>query len=66
VVQFAVIISWEIQVAKHPEKQSAMKQVYHIYHWIYHQVEQRQITVSHVPGDENPVDIFTKPDMFTN
>ena len=50
-----------IQVAKHPEHQSTMKHVHRAYHWIRDQVEQRQISVSHVPGDENPADIFTKP-----
>ena len=35
--------------------------VHRAYHWIRDQVDQRQIAVSHVPGDENPVDIFTEP-----
>jgi len=50
-----------IQVAKHPEHQSTMKHVHRAYHWIRDQVMYKQITVSHVPGDENPADIFTKP-----
>jgi hypothetical protein len=50
-----------IQVAKHPEHQSTMKHVHRAYHWMRDQVEQKQIAVSHVPGDENPADIFTKP-----
>jgi hypothetical protein len=50
-----------IQVAKNPEHQSAMKHVHRAYHWIRDQVERKQIVVSHVPGDENPADIFTKP-----
>ena len=50
-----------IQVTKHPEHQSTMKHVHHAYHWIRDQVDQKQIAVSHVPGDENPADIFTKP-----
>ena len=50
-----------IQVAKHPEHQSTMKHVHHMYHWIHDLVDQRQITVSHIPGNENPADIFTKP-----
>ena len=49
-----------IQVLKHPEHQSTMKHVHHAYHWIHKQVEQQMITVCHVPGDENPADIFTK------
>lgn len=50
-----------IQVAKHPEHQSTMKHVHRAYHWIRELVDWQQITVSHVPGDENPADIFTKP-----
>jgi hypothetical protein len=50
-----------IQVAKHPEHQLTMKHVHWAYHWIHNQVEQGHITVSHVPGEENPTDIFTKP-----
>ena len=50
-----------IQVLKHPEHQSTMKHVHRAYHWIREQVEQQTITVCHVPGDENPADIFTKP-----
>ena len=50
-----------IQVLKHPEHQSTMKHVHRAYHWIREQVEQRTIAVCHIPGDENPADIFTKP-----
>jgi len=50
-----------IQVAKHLEHQSTMKHVHCAYHWIHDQVEQKQIAISHVPGNENPVDIFMKP-----
>ena len=50
-----------IQVAKNPEHQSTMKHVHRAYHWIRDQVERGQIVVSHIPGDENPADIFTKP-----
>jgi transposase InsO family protein len=50
-----------IQVAKHPEHQSTMKHVHRAYHWIRDHVEQGNITVSHVPGVDNPADIFTKP-----
>ena len=50
-----------IQVAKHPEHQSTMKHVHRAYHWICDLVDQKQIAVSHVPGNENPADIFTKP-----
>jgi len=49
-----------IQVLKHPEHQSTMKHVHRAYHWIRKQVEQQTIVVHHVPGDENPMDIFTK------
>jgi len=50
-----------IQVLKHPKYQSTMKHVHCAYHWIHKQIEQWMITMSHVPGDENPADIFTKP-----
>ena len=49
-----------IQVLKHPEHQSTMKHVHHTYHWICKQVKQQTIMVCHVPGDENPADIFMK------
>ena len=50
-----------LQVAKHPEHQSTMKHVHRAYHWIRDHVERGLISVSHVPGDLNPADIFTKP-----
>jgi len=50
-----------IQVAKHPEHQSTMKHVHHAYHWIRDLVDWKQIAVSHIPGNENPADIFMKP-----
>ncbi len=50
-----------IQVAKHLEHQSMMKHVHRTYHWIRGHIEQNLISVSHVPGDENLANIFTKP-----
>ena len=50
-----------IQVAKHPEHQSTMKHVHRAYHWIRDHIANNFISISHVPGDENPADIFTKP-----
>jgi len=50
-----------LQVAKHPEHQSTMKHVHRAYHWIRDHVSRGLITVSHVPGDLNLADIFTKP-----
>lgn len=50
-----------IQVAKHPEHQSTMKHIHQAYHWIWDHVDRKLISVSHVPGDLNPADIFTKP-----
>ena len=50
-----------IQVAKHPEHQSTMKHMHRAYHWIRSCVENGEVVVSHVPGAENPADIFTKP-----
>jgi len=50
-----------IQVAKHPEHQSTMKHVHRAYHWIRDHIAQGHIAVSHVPGNENPAELFTKP-----
>ena len=50
-----------IQVAKHPEHQSTMKHVHRAYHWIRDHIDKKLICVSHIPGDLNPADIFTKP-----
>jgi len=50
-----------IQVARHPEHQSTMKHVHRAYHWIRDHVDHNLIVVSHVPGDLNLADIFTKP-----
>jgi hypothetical protein len=52
---------WTLQVTKHLEHQCTMKHVHHAYHWICNHVNCGLITVSHVPGDLNPADIFTKP-----
>jgi hypothetical protein len=50
-----------IQVAKNPEHISTMKHVHRCYNWIRERVEDAQIRVGHIPGSENPADIFTKP-----
>ena len=50
-----------VQVVKHSEHQSTMKHVHCAYHWIRGHVEDSTISVSHVPGNENPADIFTEP-----
>ena len=50
-----------VQVVKHPEHQSTMKHVHRAYHWIRGHIEDGAILVSHVLGNENPADIFTKP-----
>jgi len=50
-----------IQVAKHLEHQSTMKHVHCAYHWIRDHIERGDISVTHVPGSENPANIFTKP-----
>jgi len=52
-----------LQVAKHPEHQSTMKHVHRAYHWIRGHVDCGLITISHIPGDANPADIFTKPEV---
>jgi len=50
-----------LQVVKHPEHQSTMKHIHRAYHWIHGHINHGLITVSHIPGDANPTDIFTKP-----
>jgi len=50
-----------LQVAKHLEHQSTMKHVHRAYHWICGHVNCRLITILHILGDANPMDIFTKP-----
>jgi hypothetical protein len=50
-----------VQVAKNPEHQSTMKHVNRSYHWIREKVTDGEIKVVHIPGTDNPADIFTKP-----
>jgi hypothetical protein len=50
-----------VQVAKNPEHQSTMKHVNRSYHWIREKVTDGEIKVVHIPGADNPADIFTKP-----
>jgi hypothetical protein len=50
-----------IQVAKNPEHQSTMKHVHRCYHWIREKVEAQELRVTHVAGNDNVADIFTKP-----
>jgi hypothetical protein len=50
-----------ILVAKNPEHQSTMKHVNRSYHWIRQKVANKEIKVEHIPGADNPADIFTKP-----
>ncbi len=49
-----------LQVTRHPEHQSAMKHAHRAYQWIRDHLDRGLIAVSHVPGDLNPADIFTK------
>ena len=30
------------------------------YHYIWEQVEDQRVTICHIPGEDNPVDLFTK------
>lgn len=49
------------QVVRNPEHQSTMKHVHRCWNWIRSHVADGFIEVRHVPGNENPADIFTKP-----
>ena len=31
------------------------------YHYIREQVEDEKVTICHIPGEDNPADLFTKP-----
>ena len=31
------------------------------HHYIWEQVEDQQVTICHIPGEDNPADLFTKP-----
>ncbi|CAG8631360.1 2345_t:CDS:1, partial [Acaulospora colombiana] len=49
------------QVMKNPEHQSSMKHVHRSYNWVREKVENKDLRVCRVAGEDNPADIFTKP-----
>lgn len=50
-----------MQVTKHSEHQSAMKHAHRVNHCIREHVDRGLLAVSHVPGDLNTANIFTRP-----
>ena len=50
-----------IFLAMNPAQQTRIKHMDICYHYIWEQVEDQRITICHIPGEDNPVDLFTKP-----
>ena len=50
-----------IKIAKNPVYHGRVKQMTIRYHFIRQLVEDKELTVSHVPSSDNVADIFTKP-----
>ena len=50
-----------IFLATNPVQQTQIKHMDIRYHYIREQVENQHVTICHIPGEDNPVDLFTKP-----
>lgn len=50
-----------ISVAKNPEHHGRMKHLDLCYYWLREKVAQNLMTPIHLPTDEMPADLFTKP-----
>ena len=50
-----------LSVAKNPEHHGRMKHLDLRFYWLRDIVESGLITPVHVPGDDNPADLLTKP-----
>ena len=50
-----------IFLATNPAQQTWIKHMDIRYHYIQEQVEDQRITICHIPGEDNPVNLFTKP-----
>ena len=50
-----------IKVAANPEKHQKMKHVKKKHHWVRERMEEGEIKVEHVAGEDNVADLFTKP-----
>ena len=50
-----------IFLATNPAQQTRIKHMDIHYHYIREQVEDQRVTICHIPGEDNPADLFTKP-----
>ena len=50
-----------IFLATNPAQQTRIKHMDIRYHYIREQVEDQRVMICHIPGEDNPADLFTKP-----
>ena len=50
-----------IFLATNPAQQTRIKHMDIRYHYIWEQVEDQRVIICHIPGEDNPADLFTKP-----
>ena len=50
-----------IFLATNPAQQMQIKHMDICYHYIWEQVEDQRVMICHIPGEDNPADLFTKP-----
>ena len=50
-----------IFLATNPAQQTRIKHMDICYHYIWEQVEDQRVIICHIPGEDNPADLFTKP-----
>ena len=50
-----------IFLAMNPTQQTRIKHMDIQYHYIREQVNDQRVTICHIPGEDNPADLFTKP-----
>ena len=49
-----------IFLATNPAQQMQIKHMDIHYHYIWEQVQDQKVMICHIPGEDNPVDLFTK------
>ena len=49
-----------IFLATNPAQQTWIKHMDICYHYIREQVKEQRVMICHIPGEDNPVDLFTK------
>ena len=50
-----------IYLATNPTQQTKIKHMDIPYHYIWEEVKCQKVTICHIPGEDNPGDLFTKP-----